>query len=69
MTMNWPTSKQKWVMMLAGVAMTSLKIYRKEDVEKYRIRSLMCGRKVHVESKVEVIPVTTAETENHIVGT
>jgi hypothetical protein len=34
--MTSPTSKQKWVMMLAGVAMTSLKIYRKKDVEKYR---------------------------------
>jgi len=26
----------------------------------------MCGRKVHVESKVKMIPVTTAETANHI---
>jgi hypothetical protein len=26
----------------------------------------MCGRKVHVESKVEMIPVTRAETANHI---
>lgn len=34
--MTSPTSKQKWVMMLAGVAMTSIKIYRRKDVEEYR---------------------------------
>jgi len=28
----------------------------------------MCGRRVYVEFKVEVIPVTTPETANHIVG-
>jgi hypothetical protein len=28
----------------------------------------MCGRRVSVESKVEVIAVTTAETANHIAG-
>lgn len=53
----------------SSVAMTSIKMYQKKEVEKYQnMKSDVCGRRVHVESKVEVIPVPTDETANHIKG-